>query len=96
MFSNNLGGRHQKRVFKKSFSIANPPEPHYLSLKEKICLLQYKFVFENVNDTGKLLGVEPKTFLRLLVWDTPPLSYSKLVGAKAIKLGSWNKHPAYW
>ena len=24
-----------------------------------------------------------------------PLSYRRLVGAKAIKLGSWDKHPAY-
>ena len=27
--------------------------------------------------------------------DALPLSYRRLVGAKAIKLGSWNKHPAY-
>ena len=31
-----------------------------------------------------LSGVEPL-----------PLSYRRLVGAKAIKLGSWDKHPAY-
>ena len=40
-----------------------------------------------------LLGIEPKTF-RLLAL---PLSYRRLVGAKAIKLGSWDKHPvAQW
>ena len=27
--------------------------------------------------------------------DVLPLSYRRLVGAKAIKLGSWDKHPAY-
>ena len=28
--------------------------------------------------------------------DALPLSYRRLVGAKAIKLGSWDKHPAYY
>ena len=28
--------------------------------------------------------------------DALPLSYRRLVGAKAIKLGSWDKHPAYF
>ena len=27
--------------------------------------------------------------------DALPRSYRRLVGAKAIKLDSWNKHPAY-
>ena len=27
--------------------------------------------------------------------DALPLSYRRLVGAKAIKLGSWDKHAAY-
>ena len=27
--------------------------------------------------------------------DALPLSYRRLVGTKAIKLGSWDKHPAY-
>ena len=27
--------------------------------------------------------------------DALPLSYRRLVGAKAIDLGSWDKHPAY-
>ena len=27
--------------------------------------------------------------------DALPLSYRRLVGVKAIKLGSWDKHPAY-
>ena len=27
--------------------------------------------------------------------DALPLSYRRLVGAKVIKLGSWDKHPAY-
>ena len=28
--------------------------------------------------------------------DAVPLSYRRLVGAKVIKLDSWDKHPAYW
>ena len=28
--------------------------------------------------------------------DALPLSYRRLVGAKAIKLGSWDKHSAYY
>ena len=42
------------------------------------------------------------TPIRRQTWDLPitnsdalPLSYRGLVGAKAIKLGSWDKHPAY-
>ena len=27
--------------------------------------------------------------------DALPLNYRRLVGAKAIKLGSWDKHPAF-
>ena len=27
--------------------------------------------------------------------DALPLSYRRLVGAEVIKLGSWDKHPAY-
>ena len=27
--------------------------------------------------------------------DALPLSYRRLIGGKAIKLGSWDKHPAY-
>ena len=46
-----------------------------------------------------LSGVEPKTF-RLLESctsdDALPLSYRSLVGANAIKLVSWDKHPAYY
>ena len=40
------------------------------------------------NDTG--IHVLPITSL-----DALPLSYRRLEGAKAIKLGSWDKHPAY-
>ena len=32
---------------------------------------------------------------RLLVWMLLPMSYRRLVGAKAIKLGSWDKHPQH-
>ena len=42
-----------------------------------------------------LSGVEPKTFRFMISSDALPLSYRRLVGAKAIKLGSWDKHPAY-
>ena len=41
-----------------------------------------------------LSGVEPKTF-RLLVRMLYHWATGRLVGAKAIKLGSWDKHPAY-
>ena len=41
-----------------------------------------------------LSGVEPKTF-PITSSDALPLSYRTLVGAKAIKLGSWDKHPVY-
>ena len=58
-------------------------------------------MYYSVSDTGilgkirvVLLGVEPKTF-RFTSSDALPLSYRRLVGAKAIKLGSWDKHPAY-
>ena len=40
-------------------------------------------------------GVEPKTFRLLVRMLNLPLSHRRLVGAKAIKLGSWDKHPAY-
>ena len=33
--------------------------------------------------------------LRITSSDALPLSYRRLVGAKAIKLGTWDKHPAY-
>ena len=39
-------------------------------------------------------GVEPKN-LPITSSDALALSYRRLVGAKAIKLGSWDKHPAY-
>ena len=39
-----------------------------------------------------LSGVEP---LPITSSDALPLSYRRLVGAKAIQLGSWDKHPAY-
>ena len=41
-----------------------------------------------------LSGVEPKTY-PITSSDALPLRYRRLVGAKAIKLGSWDKHPAY-
>ena len=44
----------------------------------------------------------PSSLKRGRTYDLPitssdglPLSYRRLVGAKAIKLGSWDKHPAY-
>ena len=54
------------------------------------------------NDTG-ILGKEiPSSPNRSRTYDLPitssdalPLSYRRLVGAKVIKLGSWDKHPAY-
>ena len=49
------------------------------------------------------LGIEIPSFPnRSRTYDLPitssdalPLSYRRLVGAKAIELGSWDKHPAY-
>ena len=59
-------------------------------------------LFNSVNDTGifgkkdirvLLSGVEPYN-LPIIGSNALPLSYTRLVGAKAIKLGSWDKHPA--
>ena len=51
-----------------------------------------------MSDTGilgkKKFRVEPTTF-PITSSDALPLSYGRLVGAKAIKLGSCDKHPAY-
>ena len=58
--------------------------------------------YYSVNDTGLLgkneirmllSGIVPD--LQVTILDALPLSYRRLVGAKAIKLGSWDKHPAY-
>ena len=43
----------------------------------------------SVSDTG-MLGKK----IRVLLLEVE-LSYRRLMGAKAIKLGSWDKHPAY-
>ena len=42
-----------------------------------------------------LSGVEPNLDLPITSSDALPLSYRRHFGAKAIKLGSWDKHPAY-
>ena len=58
------------------------------------------------NDTGKLgkrnsefsyqeLNLRLSAGLPITNLDALPLSYRRLVGAKAIKQGSWDKHPAY-
>ena len=64
-----------------------------------------RMIFFQSSDTGILekrkirvlpTGVEPRTYdLPITSSDALPLSYRRLVGAKAIKLGSWDKHPAY-
>ena len=41
-----------------------------------------------------LSGVEPKTFRLITCSDALPLSLKRLVGAKAIKQGSCDKHTA--
>ena len=49
-------------------------------------------------DTGKLGKINSECSYQeynLRPSDALPLSYRRLVGAKAIKLGSWDKHPAY-
>ena len=38
---------------------------------------------------------ESNLILPITSSDALPLSYRRLVGAKAIKLGSWDKHTAY-
>ena len=40
-----------------------------------------------------LSGVEPKTRLPITSSGALPLSYRRLVGTMAIKLGSWDKYP---
>ena len=60
-----------------------------------------RMMYYSVSDTGVctrkreirvlLSGVD----LPITSSDALPLSYMRLVGAKAIKLGSWDKHPAY-
>ena len=63
-----------------------------------------RMVYYSVSNTGilgkgirvLLSGVEPKTFRLLVRRLYLPLSYRRLVGAKAIKLGSWDKYPAYY
>ena len=56
----------------------------------------------SVSNTGVLRKRKSKTVLLsevedLLIScpDALPLSYRRLVGAKAIKLGSWDKNPTY-
>ena len=72
---------------------------HIKTLKIKGKKLKLRMVYHSVSDTGKrgkkeirvlLSGVEPMTF-RLLISDALPLSYRRVVGAKAIKLGSCKK-----
>ena len=68
---------------------------HKLRIAEKTapCL---RMMYYSVSDTGKLRkGVEPTEELPITSSDALPLSYRRLVGAKAIKLGSWDKQPAY-
>ena len=61
--------------------------------------LQNKLILENdvlfSNDTG-ILGKGNSECFYQLGSDALPLSYRRIVGAKAIKLGSWDKHPAYF
>ena len=42
-----------------------------------------------------LSGSEPNKDFLVTSSNALPLSYRRLKGAKAIKLGSWDKHPAY-
>ena len=45
-------------------------------------------MYYSINDTGI-------PFIPITSSDAPPLSYRRLMEAKDIKLGSWDKHPAY-
>ena len=67
----------------------------YFKPGERIRVMSY-----SVSDTGKLGKKETECFykesnLRPSSSDALPLSYRRRVGAKAIKQGSWDKHPAY-
>ena len=61
-------------------------------------------MYYSVSDTGilwkrqirmLLSGVKPTKDLPISSSDAIPLSYRRLMGTKDIKLGSWDKHPAY-
>ena len=61
-----------------------------------------RMMYYSVSDTGILEKGNPSAPIRSQTYDLPitssdalPLSYRRRVGAKAIKLGSWDKHPAY-
>ena len=67
-------------------------------------LLILRMMYYSVNDTGILQkrksecsyqesNLRPSDYCTSS--DALPLSYRRLVGAKAIKLGSWDKHRAY-
>ena len=49
---------------------------------------------EKRNPSAPIWSRTNKTF-PITSLDALPLGYRRLVGAKAIKLGSWDKHPAY-
>ena len=64
---------------------------------ELLHVLLLLFLSDCWNDGSSSQSVPEAFFslLRLLSLDALPLSYRRLVGAKAIKLGSCDKHPAY-
>ena len=53
------------------------------------------FCFSFFSSTLYLIDVFPISDTDILSSDALPLSYRRLVGAEVIKLGSWDKHPAY-
>ena len=56
--------------------------------------MMYYSVMTQANSEKEIPGA-PIRSLPITSSDALPLSYRRLVGAKAIKLGSWDKHPAY-
>ena len=60
--------------------------------------MMYHSVMTQANSEKEIPGtpIRSQTYdLPITSSDALPLSYRRLVGAKAIKLGSWDKHPAY-
>ena len=65
-----------------------------------MCIM--RMLYYSVSDTG-ILGKNPSTPIRsrtqglsIASWDALPLCYRRLVGAKAIELGSWDPDKHYY
>ena len=82
---------------------SNTPTHVYKELVQQLKSILIIDVFFAVSDTDNYLEKENLSSSNrrwnydhlITSSDALPLSYRRLVGAKAIKLGSWDKHPAY-